>query len=59
MAIDPKTAAVFASAIAHDLDVFEPTPVPDVTVAPIEDLLWSLNNGRVVLAPLMQDKSRG
>lgn len=59
MAVGPKTEAMVETAIDYDLNVFEPTPVPDAAVAPIKDLLWSLDNGRAALAPLMQDKPRG
>ncbi len=56
MATDPDTADMVAAAIAHDLDVFDPAPVPDTTAAQIETLLWGLDNGRAVLATLMRDK---
>lgn len=58
MAVGPKTEAMVETAIDHDLNVFEPTPVPDAAVASIKDLLWGLDNGRAALAPLMQDKPR-
>ena len=58
MAVDPKTAAMVATAIAGDLNIFEPTPVPDAAVAQIEDLLWGIDNGRAALVPLMHDKPR-
>jgi hypothetical protein len=55
-AVEPETAAMVA--IADDLNIFEPTPVPDAAVDQIADLLWGIDNGRTALAPLMQDKPR-
>jgi len=56
MTIDPDTAGMVAAADAQGLNVFDPVPVTDSMAAKIQKtMLWSLDNGRAALAPMMRD----